>query len=159
MSVELEDRVFHITADPHLYINKKAVDFAAQEIARETRASNTVKVDERILYLEPQQSFATAMQGLLDRWCRDLAIPPLNLSESRAQKSERSQITIGNSLHFAAFDKSDEALLNDYEELMGQLQSEEPIALDFSDIVLSFSLERPNRAREGDRTGMEQHAG
>jgi very-short-patch-repair endonuclease len=143
VSVELEDRVFHITADPHLYINKKAVDFAAQEIARETRASNTVKVDERILYLEPQQSVATAMQGLLDRWCRDLAIPPLNLSESRAQKSERSQITIGNSLHFAAFDKSDEALLNDYEELMGQLQSEEPIALDFSDIVLSFLSKDP----------------
>jgi hypothetical protein len=30
LSVELEDRIFRVSADPHLYINKKAVDFAAQ---------------------------------------------------------------------------------------------------------------------------------
>jgi very-short-patch-repair endonuclease len=143
VSVELEERVFRIIADPHLYINKRAVDFAAQEIARETGTPNTVKVDERILYLEPEQNFATVMQGLLDRWCGDLALAPLDLSESHAQKSERSQITINNSLHFAAFDKSDEAMLNDYEELMGLLRTGEPIALDFSDIVLSFLSKDP----------------
>lgn len=143
VSVELEERVFRITADPHLYINKKAVDFAAQEIARETGTPNAVKVDERILYLEPQQSFVMVMQGLLDRWCGDLALLPLDLSEPRAQKSERSQITVNNSLHFAAFDKSDEALLNDYEELMGLLRTEDPIALDFSEIVLSFLSKDP----------------
>lgn len=143
VSVELEERVFRITADAHLYINKKALDFAAQEIARETGVPNALKVDERIVYLEPQQSFADVMQGLADRWCADLALPPLDLAESRPQKSDRSQIAISNALHFAAFDKSDEALLNDYEELIGLLHSEDPIALDFSDIVLSFLSKDP----------------
>ena len=143
ISIELEERVFRITADPHLYINKRAVDFAAQEISRETGTPNAIKVDERILYLEPEQNFAAVMQGLLDCWCRDLALPPLDLSKSHAQKSERSQITISNALHFAAFDKSDEAMLNDYEELMGLLRTGEPIALDFSDIVLSFLSKDP----------------
>jgi hypothetical protein len=103
----------------------------------------------RILYLEPGQDFAGIMQHLLDRWTADLALPPLDLAESHPQKSERSQIIITNALHFGAFDKSDEAMLNDYEELMGLLRTGEPVALDFSDIVLSFlskdpaSLEKP----------------
>jgi hypothetical protein len=149
LSVELEDRIFRITADPHLYINKKAVDFAAQEIARETGTANLVRIDERIIYLDPGQDFAGIIQRLLDRWTADLALPPLDLGESHSQKSERSQIIITNALHFGAFDKSDEAMLNDYEELMGLLRTGEPVALDFSDIVLSFlsrdpaSLEKP----------------
>jgi hypothetical protein len=129
LSVELEDRVFRITADPHLYINKKAVDFAAQEIARETGTANLLRIDERIVYLEPGQDFAGIMQGLLDRWTADLAVPPIDLGESRAQKVQRSQIIITNALHFGAFDKSDEAMLNDYEELMGLLRTGEPVAL------------------------------
>ena len=149
LSVELEDRIFRITADPHLYINKKAIDFAAQEIARETGTPNLVRIDERIVYLEPGQDFAGVMQRLLDRWTADLALPPLDFGESHPQKSERSQIIITNALHFGAFDKSDEAMLNDYEELMGLLRTGEPVALDFSEIVLSFlskdpaSLEKP----------------
>jgi hypothetical protein len=143
LSVELEDRVFRITADPHLYINKKAVDFAAQEIARETGAPNHLRVDERIVYLEPGQDFAGVMQRLLDRWTADLALPPLDLGESNPQKSERSQISLTNALHFAAFDKSDEAMLNDYEELMGLLNTGEAVAADFSDIVLSFLSQDP----------------
>jgi hypothetical protein len=143
LNVELEDRIFRITADPHLYINKKAVDFAAQEIARETGTPNLVRIDERILYLEPGQDFAGAMQGLLDRWTADLALPPLDLAESHPQKAERSQIIITNALHFGAFDKSDEAMLNDYEELMGLLRTGEAVALDFSEIVLSLLSKDP----------------
>jgi hypothetical protein len=59
-----------------------------------------------------------------------LALPPLDLSETQSQKSERSQISFTNALHFAAFDKSDEAMLNDYQELMGLLRNGEPVALD-----------------------------
>jgi very-short-patch-repair endonuclease len=156
LTVELEDRIFRITADPHLYINKKAVDFAAQEIARETGTPNLVRIDERILYLDPGQDFTGIMQRMLDRWTADLALPPLDLEEAHSQKSERSQIAITNALHFGAFDKSDEAMLNDYEELMGLLRTGEPVALDFSDIVLSFlskdptGLEKPVEQEWGD---------
>jgi hypothetical protein len=137
VSVELEERIFRITVDPHLYINKKAVDFAAQEIARETATPNRVRIDERIVYLEPGEDFAGVMQRRLDRWTADLALAPLDFSQSEPQKAERSQIVVTNGLHFGAFDKSDEAMLNDYEELMGLLRTGEAVALDFSEIVLS----------------------
>jgi hypothetical protein len=143
LSVELEDRIFRITAAPHLYINKKAIDFAGQEIARQTGTPNLVRIDERIVYAEPDEDFAGIMQRLLDRWTADLAVPPLDLGESHPQPSERSQISITNALHFGAFDKSDEAMLNDYEEPMGMLRTGEPVALDFSEIVLSFLSKDP----------------
>ena len=102
-----------------------------------------MRIDERILYLEPGQDFVSIMQSLLDRWTADLALPPIDLAESHPQKAQRSQIIITNSLHFGAFDKSDEAMLNDYEELMGLLRTGEPVALDFSEIVLSFLSKDP----------------
>ncbi len=143
ISIEHEDRSFRISTDSHLYINKRALDFAAQEIARETKTANTLKVSERILYLEPDQNFIDVMQTHLDKWCGTLAMPPLDLRETRNQKVERSQIAFSNALHFAAFDKSDEALLNDYEELLSLLKTEQPTALDFSDIVFSFLSKDP----------------
>jgi very-short-patch-repair endonuclease len=143
LSVELEERIFRIAADPHLYINKKAIEFAAQEISRETGMPNHLRVDERIVYLEPGDSFVGAVQHLLDGWMSDLAIPPLDFGQAEPQRCQRSQITVTNALHFAAFDKSDEAMLNDYEELMGLLRTDEPVALDFSDIVLSFLTKDP----------------
>jgi hypothetical protein len=87
LNVELEDRIFRITADPHLYINKKAVDFAAQEIARETGTPNLVRIDERIVYLEPGQDFAGIMQRLLARWTADLALPPLARNNAGSSRS------------------------------------------------------------------------
>jgi hypothetical protein len=143
LSVELEERIFRISADPHLYINKKAIEFAAQELSRETGIPNRLRVDERIVYLELGDSFVAAVQHLLDGWMADLAMPPLDFGEAEPQRSQRSQITVTNAPHFAAFDKSDEAMLNDYEELMGLLRTGDPVALDFSDIVLSFLSEDP----------------
>ena len=62
----------------------------------------------------------TAVEVINDK---ALALPPLDFGESHQQKSERSQIIITNGLHFGAFDKSDEAMLNDYEELIGLLRT------------------------------------
>ena len=84
---------------------------------------------------------------LTKRYGSFTALAPLDLGESHPQKSERSQIIITNALHFGAFDKSDEAMLNDYEELMGLLRTGEAVALDFSDIVLSFLSRDPDSVR------------
>ena len=118
---------------------------------------NHLRVDERIVYLEPGDSFVGAVQHLLDGWMSDLAIPPLDFGQAEPQRCQRSQITVTNALHFAAFDKSDEAMLNDYEELMGLLRTDEPVALDFSDIVLSFLTKDPVSLEEFGRPRMGGH--
>jgi very-short-patch-repair endonuclease len=144
ISVTLEDRLFHVTADPHIYINKKALHYAAQETARELGRPTPLLVDDRVVYLQEGQSYVAVMQHLLDKWCADLALkPPIDLSERRDQQSQRSQMAITNALHFAAFDKSDEALLNDYEEIMTVMASNAETAEDFKEIVMGFLSKDP----------------
>ena len=103
---------------PALYINKKAVDFAAQEmLGRPERRTSCGLTSELSTWSRARTSPASCSGcwiGGLRIWrCRRSI-----LANPTRRKSERSQIMITNALHFGAFDKSDEAMLNDYEELM-----------------------------------------
>lgn len=144
LQIELQDRLFRITADPQLYINKKALDYAAQETSREIQRPVPLAVPDRIVYLEEKQSFLGAMQGRLDQWCADLALkPPLDLSDPLDQRAQRSQLALINALHFSAFDKADESLLNDYEELLSNLAAGSEVAIDFQKIIAAFLTTDP----------------
>ena len=144
LEIALENAIFRVSADPHLYINKRALDYAAQETARELSKPVPLLVDERIKFLPEGGTFTSLMQELLDRWTLDLALrPPLDLSNPKGQKAQRSQMSITNGVYFSAFDKSDEALLNDYEELLTVLADGTDAARDFSDIVMGFLRKDP----------------
>ena len=66
--IERSATTYTINADPHLYINKKAVDYIAQEIARLQGRVTASLVKDRIVYLENGDVFARSMQGLADDW-------------------------------------------------------------------------------------------
>ena len=139
-----KESVFQIHIDPHLYINKKAVDFLSQEIARSENRTPRTLVEDRILYIAPDQSLAKVMQGLADKWTSDLSLrPSIDFINAVVQMAKSSQIAMTNRLHFAAFDKSDESLLNDYEALLGMLDSDNPLAADFRNIVERFLSKDP----------------
>jgi hypothetical protein len=162
LHIELLERIFRITADPQIYINKKALEFAGQETAREIERPVPLSIRDRIVYLDEEQSFLGVMQGLLDQWCADLALsPPIDLANPLDQKAQRSQLTITNGIHFSAFDKADESLLNDYEELLTKLMVGSEVAVDFQEIVNSFLTTNPvdvnaDINREWDSTPIER---
>ena len=161
LQIELQERIFRITADPQIYVNKKALEFAAQETSRELQRPIPLIIKERIGYLDQGQSFLEFMQGRLDQWCADLALkPPIDLASNFEQSSQRSQLAVTNSLHFCAFDKADEALLNDYEELLTNLAAGSEVALDFKEIIETFLSRDPVNVggdieREWDGTPIE----
>jgi gas vesicle protein len=139
LHMTLKKSAFQIHIDPHLYINKKAIDYLAQETARAENRTPRALVEDRILYLTPSQSLAKVMQGLADKWISDLSLrPAIDFINPTEQMAKSSQIAMTNRLHFAAFDKSDESLLNDYEALLGMLDSDDPLAADFRNIVERF---------------------
>ena len=159
--VELQERIFRVAADPQIYVNKKALEFAAQETAREIGRPVPLRIKDRIVYLDEKQSFLGAMQQLLDQWCGDLALkPPIDLVNPRDQKAQRSQMAITNTIHLSAFDKADESLLNDYEELLSELASGSEVAIDFQNIINAFLTTDPVSVnaeidREWDGTSIE----
>lgn len=144
VDVKLQDSIFEITADPHLLVNKKAIDFAVGEIARASSHAIPFTVDERIIYLSEGDSFLQKMQNVLDEFTSALALKGVvDLHESRPQKVGRSEVSVDNSLYFAAFDTADESLLNDYEDLLEKLSSDSPEAEDFQAMISGFMDSNP----------------
>ena len=144
INVILEKEKFHISADRNVYINKRAIEYAVQEIQRETNHPIAIAIKDRIVYLDDEETFVSVIQNLLDQWSATLALNPLiDLSKFVRQRAQRSQLEFLNTLHFAAFDKADELLLNDYEELMTLMGSGSEITSDFENIVTSFLTKNP----------------
>jgi hypothetical protein len=44
---------FHLEVDSHLYVNKRAVDYVAQELELPSAHQTLCAVEERIIYLDP----------------------------------------------------------------------------------------------------------
>ena len=127
VEVELSESIYTIRIDPHLLINKKAIDFGISEVSRAINKPIAFSLSERIVYVGQGETFLAHIQDTLDEFTNALAMDgEIDLHDLRPQKIARSQISIDNSLHFAAFDQSDESLLNDYEELLELLNGEEP---------------------------------
>ena len=144
IEVELSESIYTIQVDPHLLINKKAIDFGISEVSRAINKPIVFPLSERIVYVGQGETFMTHIQDTLDKFTNALAMDgEIDLHDSKPQKIARSQISIDNSLHFAAFDQSDESLLNDYEELLEVLNGESPVGEEFKALVMGFMTEDP----------------
>jgi hypothetical protein len=144
VEVTLENSVYTINADPHLLINKKAIDFAVTEVARANNQAIAFTVPERIIYVSEGESFLGKIQALLDDFSSALSLKgAIDLRETRTQQIARSDIRVDNSLYFAAFDTADESLLNDYEELLSKLGADTPEAQDFEAMIAGFMESNP----------------
>ena len=138
---------FDISFDSQLYVNKKALDFISQEYNRLKGTHGNLKLDEgRIIYLSQIEN------GLLDL-LNNLTIEIENFFELRGSISfgtsyestaRGADVSMTNSFHFGLFDKSDEALVNDYEEILSELSMKEgDLAETFQQLLSDFLLNNP----------------
>jgi len=157
LRIELNNGTFKVSADPHLYINKKAIDYVAQEIARAENKAKSSLVKDRIIYLEPKESFVKIIQDLSDGWAADLALhPPIDFAKAREQKARSSQVVMTNRLYFSTFDKSDESLLNDYEALLTMAEGGDEVLNDFQQLISGFLSSNPKSVTEAVDTEWQQ---
>ncbi|WP_034474765.1 AAA domain-containing protein [Aestuariibacter salexigens] len=144
VSVELKESAFHLRADPHLYINKRAVDFLIGEVNRSGEGAVSFALPDRILYASEGESVLGKAQPFIDEFTNALSLNGvIDLKASHAEKASRSSCSVDNAFHFSIFDKGDESLLNDYEELLTSLNSTEALKFDklaeeFESLIESF---------------------
>ncbi|HEX7633853.1 MAG TPA: AAA domain-containing protein [Noviherbaspirillum sp.] len=139
---------FVLKADPHLYINKRALDWIVQELVQSTGRTFISPVEDRILYLSGTESFADAAAKQLKSMVKSLEVAAdLDLSGNRLKVTEGATVRMSNSVYFAVFDKADESILSDYEALLTAIEGEEAAAANmFENIVRSMILEEPHNA-------------
>lgn len=144
VEVSLQNSTLEVELDSRLLINKKAVDFAIGEINKSAETNVAYTLKDRTIYVAEEESVIGCIEKHIDELANALGMNgPINLRDHSPQKVSRARISIDNSLHFASFDKADESLLNDYEELLNIFDEGTGPAADFEQFITGFMTENP----------------
>jgi hypothetical protein len=148
-AAERTERGFAVDSEPRLYVNKRAMDYVAQEVARsESRASVPSVITDRVFYLAPSQSPVGVAQVLLDEIAAGFNLRAgVDLREPHDQKAASMFVTATNRLSFSLFDRSDESMVNDYEALLAGLEAGSDVVTFFKQLIDDFLLSNPVSVR------------
>jgi len=144
MEQEAKAAKFNLTLDPRILVNKKAIDYIARIIQGETNTSGASVIDQRIMHVNPDENILDAANGLMQRILGAFQFDGSIFFGKPKSVLKNVSISVNNSCSFALFDKSDESMLTDYEELLVGLSQEGGGLLTFlDDLVSTFFEENP----------------
>ncbi|MEJ8851775.1 ATP-binding protein [Variovorax rhizosphaerae] len=116
----MEGGGYRLSLSNHLFANRKAIDYVLAALAQAAQREWSSPVRDRITYLTPQQSIYEVAGGLFRLVANSTDLGgQIELSQV-AKDARTSKVGMSAALHFAAFEKADEALVNDYEEIIDQ---------------------------------------
>lgn len=146
-SIERRGEGFDINFDAQVYINKKALEYVVQEYNNEKGKRGSLKnISERIIYLAQQkENFSSLITSIIDEIVDFFELDSeIDLLNPDPQLSKSLLIRVSNSSYISLFDKSDEALVNDYEEIMQLLdEGDDVIAEAFNKLIGDFIHKDP----------------
>ena len=131
-----------ISFDKRMFVNKDAIDFAVQEYNHETENQGSLSHLDRIIYLDTDTELVREMRQVLSNVEQHFEINDgVNfLQHDRQNTSSNLLVSLTNSFCMYIFDKSDESLINDYEEV---LNDEGTISDCFLDLIKGFISTEP----------------
>ena len=146
-SVGKQGDLLTIEFDSQVYINKKALEYITQEYNQEKDKKGNLKtITERIIYLaQHQNNFQELINEILSEITNFFELDKsIDLSKSEPQVAKSFLIRVSNTCYVALFDKSDEALVNDYEEILKLLSSGNNVLADaFNKLIDDFIHKNP----------------
>lgn len=145
--IKLED-MFSIEFDSQVFINKKALDYIAQEYNKESGKKGTIANSKgRIIYLSQVENdeFKFILSDLLNEISNFFGLDShIDINNHNIQVAKSLLVTMTNSCHLCLFDKSDEALINDYEQILELLTStDNPLSEAFNKVIRDFIYDNP----------------
>jgi very-short-patch-repair endonuclease len=161
VSVTKKDEELLIDFDSQVYVNKRALEFIVQEYNLiKGGQGNLQHISERIIYLAQHE---TDLQALLDKILAEISnffelTGSVTFSSSETVIAKGANVRMSNSCSLCLFDKSDEALVNDYEEILQQLGADEGDLSGAFNLLLGDFLNKnpeacnPDVEREWDNT-------
>ena len=138
---------FVIEFEKEIFINKKAIQFAIQEFNRENnRVGRIQSISERVINTVETENVVEKLnqvhKEIADYFRLDNSIDVLNIEP---QINKNIFCVLSNNSSLSVFDKSDESLINDYEEILSLLESDNPEVADmFKSIIEDFLMNEPH---------------
>lgn len=143
--IEYESAEAILSFEPRILINKKAIDYLAQILQESTSTKGASPIENRIIYIDPSDKVFEQVDKILEPIIRSFQLDGDLSFLKKKDQLKNSEVTLVNSLNFALFDKSDESMLTDYEELLQKLEKQSEGLLSFiNEFVNSFLTENPN---------------
>ena len=141
---------FKISFSNEMFVNKRAVQYALDVLKKDDKVVETF-TEERKIYISEEPDFSKRLNEIINT-----LIPKLRLEGKIDLKSTEKQIAksinfiISNNCSLSVFDKSDEALINDFEDILEKIASgeESEIAEMFKSIIQDFLLKEPEVINE-----------
>ncbi len=118
--------VLTIEFDARIYVNKKALEFIAEDVNRSKKQGGKLNLDsDRIIYITQEK---TALSEKLNMILAEITHffsldKSLSIEIAERQVAKSLQVHLSNNCYVSLFDSSDEALVNDYEEILSILES------------------------------------
>lgn len=146
-NIEVQNDILLIDFDSQVYINKKALEYVAQEYNQEKDKKGSLKtISDRIIYLaQHENDFKIFLTNILGEIINFFELDKnIDINNPDMQVAKSLWTKVSNSCYISIFDKSDEALLNDYEEILQLLESEDnTLANAFNKLIDDFIHKDP----------------
>jgi archaellum component FlaC len=147
-SVTVKSDLLTLEFDSQVYINKRAVEYVVQEVNQQLDRRGTLKCcSERIIYLaEHETDFSSVLSAALQELTNVLQLDrTIEITDSDSQVAKSQLVRISNGCCFGLFDRADEALVNDYEEILRLLAlgKDNPLAIAFQKLIDDFIHREP----------------
>ncbi|MEJ0021461.1 MAG: AAA domain-containing protein [Candidatus Doudnabacteria bacterium] len=161
-STKREGDTLSIDFDSQVYINKKALEFVVQEHNTQKGTTGSLQtISDRIIYLsQHKDDFPQIINDVLNEMSHFFGLEGTSeFSSGESTIARGASVRISNSSYICLFDKSDEALVNDYEEILQMLSLEGGnLAEIFNKLIDDFIRNNPqpfNPEVEGEWDGTE----
>ena len=140
---------FKIGFSNEMFINKKAIQYAFQVLFKEDKKVETFN-EERKLYISEEENLSERLTGIIQSLISKLRTEGnIDLKNSTKQISKSIEFVISNNCYFCVFDKSDEALINDYEDILSKiLAGDSEVAAMFKQLITDFLINEPEVVNE-----------
>src|SRR3989338_1392557 len=145
--IEKQNEKLNIEFDSQVYINKKALEYITQEYNQEKGKKGNLKtISERIIYLaQHQNDFRDVVSEILSEITNFFELDKsIDINSSEQQIAKSLLVRASNNCYLALFDKSDEALVNDYEEILKLLMAGDSVLGEaFNKLIDDFIHKNP----------------
>lgn len=128
---------------PVLYVNEKAIQYIAERISESERYKVKIDLPKRQIYWNDSEDLPPLINDIFTKLSDRFKLTHFDLSQKNVN-IENDHVKITSKCYLTVFDKSDEAIINDYEALQLLLQQDNSIARElFNKLIMGFLLENP----------------
>jgi len=148
LNISIEKDTANLTVEPRFLVNKKAVDYASLIIQEENRTKRASPIKNRIEYLDEATTIYNTADGILQEVLMAFELEGSLSFKEPKKELKNLKVKLSNSVSLALFDKSDESMLTDYEELLQSLGSNSELVSFLESLVNGFLDENPDNIQD-----------